>query len=234
MLAPSENEKTGLTPNQQLGVHLFLGLVICAGALILFYMIATAVVSNGALVELDQNIATALHAWATPGLTQIMILISLLGLQVLWVVVGVVAIYYLIKRRWAHLGIWLVGFAGAELLTQVIKMTFQRARPDFDDPLLTALNYSFPSGHALVSLVMYGLLGYFVLLNLHNAWSRNIVVLVTVLIVLWIGISRIYLGVHFFSDVMAGFVAGTIWLTLCIDAMDYIETKHLARRRVGT
>src|SRR5258708_31065618 len=126
MLAPSEDERTGLTRNQQLGVHLFLGLVICAGALILFYMIATAVVSNGALVQLDQNIATALYAWATPGLTQVMILISLLGLQVLWVVVVVVALYYLIKRRWAHLVMWLVGFTGAELLTEVIKITFQR------------------------------------------------------------------------------------------------------------
>jgi undecaprenyl-diphosphatase len=159
-----------------------------------------------------------------------MIAISMLGLQILWVVVVVVAIYYLVKRHWAHLGIWLIGIAGAELLTQVIKMTFQRARPVFDHPLLTALNYSFPSGHALVSLVMYGLLGYFVLLNLHNAWSRNIAVIVTVLLVLLIGISRIYLGVHYLSDVVAGYAAGTIWLTLCIDAMNYIETKHIIRR----
>src|SRR5215813_7850934 len=100
MLAPSEDERTGLTPNQQLGVHLFLGLVICAGALVLCYMIATAVVSNGALVQLGQNMAMALHAWATPGLTEVMILISLLGLQALWVVVVAVAIYYLAKRRW--------------------------------------------------------------------------------------------------------------------------------------
>src|SRR5262249_19183800 len=97
--------------------------------------------------------------------------------------------------------------------------------------------YSFPSGHALVSLVMYGLLGYFVLMNLHHAWSRNIVVLVPILIVLLIGISRMFLGVHYFSDVAAGYVAGTIWLTLCIDAMNFIETKHLGRRHganVGT
>jgi undecaprenyl-diphosphatase len=85
----------------------------------------------------------------------------------------------------------------------------------------------------MVSLVVYGMLAFYILLKVESPVVRIAVILATVLLVLMIGISRIYLGVHYFSDVVAGYVAGVIWLTICINAMN-IEMdrryRHAARK----
>src|SRR5713226_10694829 len=159
MIAPDLDNR--LTPRQYLIINLFLGLVICAGALILFYLLADAVTDKGALINLDDNVAAVLNSWATPRTTDLMLGISLFGLQILWAVVAAVAVYCGIKRQWNHLVMWLVAWLGAELLTQILKLSFHRPRPVVAHPLITAAEFSFPSGHASVSLVMYGMLAFF-------------------------------------------------------------------------
>jgi undecaprenyl-diphosphatase len=220
-----QNQEAKADARQKTTLELFLGFIICAAALLLFSLLAKNIIGNSSLVQLDQNVATALHAWATPNSTLIFEIISLLGFQVLWGVVAVVALYYTLKRYWIHLIVWLAGYVGAELLNALLKMAFNRPRPFFTDPLLTAANASFPSGHAMVSLVVYGLLAFFILLQVKSAWARSAIILGTILLVLLIGISRLYLGVHYFSDVAAGYVGGVIWLTICINAMNVAEAR---------
>ncbi len=215
------------TPQRQnLPLFLFLGFIICAATLLLFGMLAKNIIGTTSLVQLDQNVATTLHAWATEDATETFKFISLLGLQVLWVVVVVVALYYALTKHWAHLVIWLVAVAGAQVLNSVLKVIFNRPRPFFTDPLLTAANASFPSGHAMVSLVVYGILAFFILLQVRNPAVRTGVILFTIVLVLLIGASRIYLGVHYFSDVAAGYAAGVIWLTICINAMNVLVARR--------
>ncbi|MCK9906483.1 phosphatase PAP2 family protein, partial [Frankia sp. Cpl3] len=97
--------------------------------------------------------------------------------------------------------------------------------------LVEAGSYSFPSGHAMVSAAFYGMLGYLIWLNLRQrtkpAWY---VVALTVLLIVAIGISRVYLGVHFPSDVIAGFAAGSIWLTACIFGLHAIR-HYLGKKK---
>ena len=221
--------KNKLTPRQYLIMNLFLGLVICVGALILFYLLANAVTNKGAVVQLDDNVAAVLNSWATPDMTRLMLGISLFGLQILWAVVAAVAVYCWIKRQWNHLAMWLIAWLGSELLTQILKLSFHRPRPVVPHPLITAAQFSFPSGHASVSLVVYGMLAFFILLAVRSAAIKTLVLVATILFVLLIGISRLYLGVHFFSDVAAGYVTGVIWLTLCIDGMNILEHRKYLR-----
>jgi membrane-associated phospholipid phosphatase len=214
-----------LPSRQYLILHLAVGLTAIAIGLILFNGLAWSIINDRPIVQLDQNVATALHAWATPTTTSVFIVISTLGFQVLWVIIIIVAVYLARQRHWIHLITWIVGWVGGEVLNQILKLIFHRARPFFSDPLLTPANFSFPSGHAMISVIMYGLLAYFLLLGTRNPAGRIAIIVGTIILILLIGLSRIYLGVHFVSDVIAGFAAGAIWLTVCISGMELARTR---------
>ncbi len=218
---------------RNLGLHLFVGLLVIVLGTLLFGLLARSVLNNAALVQFDQNLALALHAWARPVPTAIFLFFSLLGFQVLWGIVLIVAVVLAIQRRWTYLVTWVVAWAGGEILNQLLKQLFARPRPIFADPLQTAANYSFPSGHAMFSAIAYGVLAYFVLLGLKHRWQRIAVIVGTLLLVLLIGLSRLYLGVHYFSDVVAGYAAGGAWLSVCITAMETVRWRsaHTTSRR---
>src|SRR5258706_3630687 len=196
MLTPSDKPATQSGNRQLLGLQLFVGLIACAGALLIFGLLASSVINSGTMVQFDQNVEVAVHSWATPSVTQLFKAITVLGFQGLWVVVIIVGAYYAIKRRWSYLITWVAAFAGAELLNGILKIVIARPRPVFQDPLLTAANYSFPSGHAMISLVMYGLLAFFILLNIRGVLPRTLIIVATIILVLLIGLSRTILGVH--------------------------------------
>jgi membrane-associated phospholipid phosphatase len=209
-----------------LSLHLLVGLAALMLGVILFGLMARAVVNENALVQFDRNFAITMRAWALQGLTPVMLLTTSLGFQVLIGIVGIVAFILYRQRRWTHLIVWSIAWGGGELLNQLLKQIFLRPRPVFDEPLLTATNYSFPSGHAMMSIIVYGLLAYFVLLDISHPLKRIAVLVLTIVLVLAIGFSRIYLGVHYFSDVVGGFAVGLIWLTICISGMDFILRRH--------
>jgi undecaprenyl-diphosphatase len=86
--------------------------------------------------------------------------------------------------------------------------------------------FSFPSGHAMMSMIGYGMLTYFVLIRVQNRWARFAIVIAAAILIFLIGFSRIYLGVHFFSDVVAGFAAGGLWLITCIGALEFLRNRQ--------
>ena len=99
------------------------------------------------------------------------------------------------------------------LLNQTLKIIFQRERP-FGYHLIEMSGYSFPSGHAMVSMAFYGLLIYIIYHLVKNKTLRNILIIMNVLIIFFIGISRVYLGVHYISDIIAGYSISIIYLLL--------------------
>jgi undecaprenyl-diphosphatase len=101
-----------------------------------------------------------------------------------------------------------------------MKLGFRRDRPFFPDPLATERTFSFPSGHALVSLAVYGSIALVLARRLSRRHDRIILFAATALLILAIGFSRLYLGVHFLSDVLAGFAAGVAWLALLYVALE--------------
>lgn len=211
---------------QYLAVHLIVGLLALTLGLVLFGALAANILNGSGLEQFDKNLANAVHSWVTPSATPIFSFISLLGFQVLWGIVIVVAVFLAIRRQWLHLVVWIIGWGGGELLNQILKHIFARPRPEFADPIQTAANYSFPSGHAMFSVIAYGLLAYFALLGIRHQSARTVLIIATILLILLIGISRIYLGVHYFSDVVGGFAAGAVWLTICITGMGIARSRH--------
>ena len=110
---------------------------------------------------------------------------------------------------------------GIAFINQLLKFTVKRIRPNVNR-LIEMGGYSFPSGHAMVSTVLYGLLSYIAYKFIKTKCLRNFIIFVNVLLILLIGISRIYLGVHYFRDIMVGWLVSVLFLIIVIN---YLEKK---------
>jgi membrane-associated phospholipid phosphatase len=213
-----------VTPGEYLGLHLTVGLLLAVGCLWFFGDLAEDVVTNDWLVRFDQTVAVVLHRSAIPALTTFFVVVTATGsVEVLALLGLIVAVIYGLRGRWLPVGTGLAGLAGGAVLNQLLKELFARPRPSFADPLLSETSYSFPSGHAMLSLVVYGVLAYFAVLALQTWRAKTAVVFGIALLVVLIGVSRMYLGVHYFSDVLAGFAAGGMWLSALITGMETIR-----------
>jgi membrane protein DedA with SNARE-associated domain/membrane-associated phospholipid phosphatase len=225
-----------LTPGQYLGLHLTVGLLAAAGSLWLFGGLAEDVLTGDPIVRLDRGVDDYLHSHATPSLTTFFLIITALGSIEAIVLLGmVVATFLAWGRRWLFLGSWLAAVAGSAVLNHLLKGLFARPRPHFAHPLLVESSYSFPSGHAMESFVVYGMLAYFAVLALRSWESRVGVIFGAALLIVLIGFSRMYLGVHYLSDVLAGYAAGGVWLSALITGAETIRrSKKEARLRGRT
>jgi membrane-associated phospholipid phosphatase len=125
--------------------------------------------------------------------------------------------FWFAKRKcWNQLIFLFLTVGGGALFNLILKQIFLRPRPVFPQAFLVDSGYSFPSGHTMISLVFYGAVAFLVLLTLKKRWNKFFVVLGFILISALIGFSRLYLGVHYLTDVLAGWAAGGLWLTVCI------------------
>jgi membrane-associated phospholipid phosphatase len=165
------------------------------------------------IARVDAEVASTLHAHVTPAATTGFRLVSQLGSTTVLVALVAAAAGYLARRgRRQDAAFLILALIGAEALTWSLKALFRRERPSFDDPVVTATSFSYPSGHALVSLAVYGALAY-VLVGRHR--TRPVCAVCvggTALLVVAIGFTRLYLGMHYLSDVLAGYAVGLAWL----------------------
>src|SRR5215207_7784336 len=215
-----------LAPGQYLGLHLTVGLLAAAGCLWVFGGVTEDLLNNDPLVRFDETVAALLHDWETPTLTAFFLVVTALGsLEMIWLLSLVVAVILGVRRQWLHLGTWLASLAGGFVLNQLLKELFARPRPYFEHPLVLEASYSFPSGHATMSLIFYGMLAYFCVLALRTWRARTAVVFGAALLVLLIGFSRMYLGVHYLSDVIGGFASGGIWLSTLITGSETLRRR---------
>jgi undecaprenyl-diphosphatase len=211
-----------LARGEYLGLHLTIGLVVSVAALWLFGGVTEDVIHHDPLTKLDLDIVLWFRAHSTPALDRIAVDVSLLGSPVTMAVLGViVAIVLAARRRWILLGGWSGVFAGGGILDWGLKRLIQRPRPSGASAFLNGESFSFPSGHAMGSLFGYGMLAYLLARFWAKAWRQRLtIIIVTLVLVLGIGLSRLYLGVHYFSDVVAGYAAGLVWLASCISGVE--------------
>lgn len=192
------------------------GLVVLAFALLAFLALAADLVWHGPITAADARVGGWLRAQATPPLTQSLLaathLHSTLGLALMTAAAAAVL-------AWRKQGAWLMALflcvPGGQMLNVAVKHAFQRARPVLDAPVLNLTTYSFPSGHTAGATVWWGFL-----LVLWFAWQpavapRFAAVLIAAAMISLSGLSRVYLGVHYASDVLAAVAEGTAWLVLC-------------------
>lgn len=221
-----------LSTESYLGLHFTVGILLSLAALMLFGQIAEAVVGNEDLTNLDLSLANTLHQSITPAGGKFFTFITWLGSFPVMLALGIIIGFLLVEHGYRRLLIgWVVGLTGGSLLNLALKAVFQRPRPEFDVPFAGAIGWSFPSGHAMGSLIGYGLLAYILMRFVRGYWQRIIVLICASMMVLLIGFSRLYLGVHYFSDVIGGYMAGTVWLLACVSGMEVIQQRSRQRKQ---
>jgi undecaprenyl-diphosphatase len=192
--------------------------------------IAEDVVDAEEITILDDWLARWFNARATPAFTGAMMLITHVhntaGMLVMTTLLG---IYFYVRKAPYWILALMVSVPGGMLLNVMLKHIFQRARPSLDNPLLTLATYSFPSGHTVAATLFYGLIAAY-LICLSGRWkTRFLIVLGACVMVGLVGLSRMYLGVHYLSDVLAAIAEGCGWLAVCITGVSTLRRRRAAR-----
>ena len=219
-----------LSPEGQTGLHLTVGVVLMLAAAWLFGGIAEDVVNNESITLLDVRIAQWFHSHASTSMTHFMLFITnvhgMIGGPIMALML---AAYFYFKREHYWLVATIAVVPGGIVLNVLLKYAFHRSRPSFDDPLLTLPTYSFPSGHTANAALLYGLVACWLVVNHRGLGARVAIVAGAVLMVALVGISRMYLGVHYLSDVLAASAETCCWLAICITAVSTLRRRQAAR-----
>lgn len=204
-----------LDPKAYLGLHVTVGLTIAGLAIWLFGAVLEEVLDNATVVRLD----VATMAWAarhvTPVGLRIFSLVTRLGdVPVLPLIAIGGGLVLWRQRHRLVLVCWLSAFVGGVVLSALLKALVHRTRPAL---AMHVTSFSFPSGHTMAATIGYGMLAYV----LGTYWwprglRRRFLFFAAGLLAFAVGVSRIYLGVHFPTDVIGGFAAGTAWLAICV------------------
>ena len=226
------------SPKEEMGLHFTIGIALILLAALAFGEVAEDVVRGDSITLVDVRLAHWFRAHATPGFTEVMLFIThwngILGSSIMG---ALLALFF--WRRKAHywLAATLVAVPGGMLLNVALKHVFRRARPSLEDPLLTLSTSSFPSGHTAAATVFYGLLACYLVRRVHGWPARTAVMAACVLMVMLVALSRMYLGVHYLSDVLAAALEGAAWLATCLVALSALRrrrTAHMQGRELAT
>ena len=217
-----------LEPKAYLGLHLTVGLVVGAAGIWMFGALLDALLDNAMMVKVDIATDAFIHAQMTPSLLRIVFATTQFGGPIAMTALGIVGaiVLWRAKRKAVLMG-WIAAFAGGAIIDEVLKHVVHRSRPPYGAAFVQAGSFSFPSGHAMGSMIGYGMLVWtlFVFWHPRRAWKVIIYVLAG-LLVLAIGLSRIFLGVHYPSDVGGGWAAALAWLAVCITGVNITLHRH--------
>jgi undecaprenyl-diphosphatase len=205
---------------------LILGLLAAAAALLFFGWLAGQVIEGDAR-QFDNQIRLFAYQHASPALTAVMRAISLLGSPAFLIAVALLVIVRFRRTGRPRIAVlFLITVIGAEALDQILKLAFHRIRPEAFFDLTEPVGYSFPSGHALVCCSFYGVLAAFEAARTESRARRWIYWTAAVLLIATIGLSRIYLGVHYPSDVLAGYAAAIVWVLSVASAWRWMRLSR--------
>lgn len=212
------------------GVFLTLGFAVVALAVLAFAGIA-ALVAEGATQRVDNAVLLWLNERATPGLDATALEVTALGSGfVIWMLVLIASVFlWTMRHRYSAALLW-IALLGGSLLNSILKSLFDRPRPDlFEWRTPYAGHSSFPSGHSMTAMTVYATLAYLIVRLEPSRRVRRLTLGVFALVVLLVGVSRLYLGVHYPSDVLAGYLAGFFWATVCalgLEAFRYFRGRN--------
>ena len=218
-----------LTVWRYLGIHAVLSFVVALLAIAAFFELADEIGVDEDLALFDQRLVLALSENVAAGTMQMFAIITHLGDRELLAVIGVaVGLYLLLRRWWLHLFTWALATGLGGILVRLLKAHFERTRPIHEHTLTDSSGWSFPSGHASGAVLIYGMLGYLIVRHTPRVWHIPIA-LASILLIVFVGFSRVILQVHYFSDVLAGFAVASAWLALCVAGFEVV--RHTMQRR---
>ena len=226
--------KRTLTIARYLGLYAAFAFVFAVAAMVTFVELADEIGFDEDLAQFDAALASALAQHLSNETLSAFALITHLGdRNVLIVIATAVAVALLLTRRWLLAGAWAVATAGGGLMNMLLKALFERPRPLHDHGLVHETSWSFPSGHASGSMLIYSLLGYLLVRHTPREWHIPIAV-ATVALIVFVGSSRVLLHVHYFSDVLAGYASAAAWSALCIAGLETVRWRGESKRGVTT
>jgi undecaprenyl-diphosphatase len=192
--------------------------------------------ANGPLIQSDVAIANGLHDVAlhsAPFVRDAMICGFYLGEHVIFVIGAGLALYFLFRRYWPELSMVVIAWGGELFILFVLSALFHRPRPQF---AVSVWHYmpspGFPSGHSISAVLCYGLLAYLIVPKLPSPVEKVTVVVAAVLVVLFIGFSRVFVGDHYPMDVVAGYAVGFAWAGLVYTSVELIAQRTDLRKDV--
>ncbi|HVN72664.1 MAG TPA: bifunctional DedA family/phosphatase PAP2 family protein [Desulfomonilia bacterium] len=216
-----------LSPSSYLGAHLTVGLCISAVFVWIFGGITQDIIAGDPIVMVDKWVVDQVLFFRSPFTTHLMEVVTQLGGMKFIVPVSLAIVSYLIlKKRFDRAAVFAVAIVGGSLLNSILKAMIHRPRPISDTTLIAVSGWSFPSGHAMNSMIFYGMITYLIVRSVDSWKVRAFFITMTGFIVFIIGFSRIYLQVHYLSDVLAGFVGGLFWLSICITGLEVFIVKR--------
>jgi len=193
-------------------LSLLLGLATAAAALVFFGWLADEVL-EGETRHFDEVTRAAVHTLASPALTTAMRGLSFVGSALFLTVLTIMVVAWFVLRRWGREAqLFAITMIGASILNTTLKLVFRRPRPVPFFNLTAPETYSFPSGHALASCCFFAGLAAILSGRVKSRRARTLIWITAAAMFLLIGLSRIYLGVHYTTDVIAGFAAALIWI----------------------
>lgn len=220
-----------LSPEGYLGLHLTIGMIAIMLAGWCFREISQDYSRTGWLSLMDQQTAAVFSRIVTPEVTRVVRTISACG-SVGGVVIGSVclAMVLALTRRWLQLLTLALTMLGGSVLNIALKNLFQRHRPVLENPLVTLSSFGFPSGHTMGTTLLAGAIAIFAAARFRGWQMRALIMTLAAIWVVLIGATRIYLGAHFFSDVLGAIAAGAAWLAFCWTAVETLRRWRTRRR----
>jgi membrane-associated phospholipid phosphatase len=207
-----------LDPKAYLGLHVTVALAVAALSIWLFGAVLEEVLENDSIVRFDVATMSWVASHATPVGFRIFSLVTKLGDIPVIPVIAIAGAFALWRQRHRLVLVcWFAAFVGGVLVNRLLKHLIHRARPVLAMARMHETSFSFPSGHTMAATIGYGMLAYV----LATYWwprgvRRRVLFLSAATLALSVGVSRIYLGMHFPTDVIGGFAAGTAWLAICV------------------
>jgi uncharacterized membrane protein YdjX (TVP38/TMEM64 family)/membrane-associated phospholipid phosphatase len=198
---------------------------------VLFLAIAWNVSGGSPLLALDERVSAWLQARHSPGLTAFFLAVTHLNsVAAIGAWSTAFAVVLARMREWYWTLTLALAVGGAMLLNLLLKFAYERLRPRFEHPLLVLDTYSFPSGHTAAAVAFYGVLAAFVVSRFYDTRRRLASVIGAIAAVALVAFSRIYLGAHYLSDVLAAVCSSTVWLILCLSGGHALVRGNLERR----
>ncbi len=195
------------------GLPLTIFIIVFLVLLATFYGITDSVVNSAPIVKLDANFSQTLFLYRTPFLAKIFYFITnFAGLITMGILTGISVIYFFLKKEIAYLYALLLILVGNEGSVYLIKIFINRARPGADIAYYLEGSKSFPSGHSAIAMAFFGFVIYYLIHHIKGRNNKSLIIFCGMLLVALIGFSRLYLGVHYLSDVLGGFLLGALWL----------------------
>jgi len=217
--------KERFDPSRFEGLPLTLLWLALAYSVLLLGGLVQDLLASDPIVEVDKRLAALLLVFRTPFLLSVFVKITLLGnWQIISGGVFLFSLYLFAERKFNFLIPFWISMGGCGFFTTVGKWIFHRQRP-FD--MTHILEFSFPSGHSAYTACFYGFLAYFLIRQTKNRTRHVDLIFIWILIFTMVGFSRLYLGVHYLSDVLAGGLLGLSWLLIGISLVEWKEARNI-------